>query len=55
MTGKELKDWAAEIPDNARIEVKRYDWEDVEPEKIRAIFTCSPKQPAGPSTEDDHV
>lgn len=52
MTGKELKEWAAEISDNAGIEVKRYDWEALEPEKIRAIFTCSPKQPTETNKED---
>jgi hypothetical protein len=42
MTGKVLKQWALTIPDEAIIEVKRYDWEAIDREKIRAIYICQP-------------
>lgn len=43
MTGKQLKQWAAKIPDEAVIEMKRYDWEAIEHDKIRAIYICKPE------------
>ena len=56
LTGKSLKAWAADIPDAAIIEVKRYDWEEVVPDKIRAIFTCPPSLDADLTMEEsDHV
>ena len=55
LTGKSLKAWAADIPDAAIIEVKRYDWEEVVPDKIRAIFTCSPPDADTTREESDHV
>ena len=55
MTGKQLKAWASDIPDAAIIEVKRYDWEEVVPDKIRAIFTCSPPDADTTREESDHV
>lgn len=48
MTGLQLKAWALTVPDEAVIEVKRYEWEKIDHNKIRAIFICSP-----PITMDD--
>jgi len=42
MTGKQLKQWVDKIPDESVIEVKRYDWEPLDAQKIRAIFICQP-------------
>ena len=44
MTGKQLKQWTMNIPDEAIIEVKRYDWEPIDPKNIRAIFICQPER-----------
>ncbi len=42
MTGKQLKDWATTLPDEAIIEVHRYSWEKVKAEEIRAMLISSP-------------
>ena len=42
MNGKQLKQWVANIPDEAIIEVKRYDWETIDLKNLRAIFICQP-------------
>lgn len=44
MTGAQLKRWANTIADEATIEVKRYDWEKIEPEKLRAIYISMPER-----------
>ena len=46
MTGRELREWANTLSDGAVVEVKRYDWEKLEPEKIRAIHICKPQSNA---------
>lgn len=43
MTGKQLKEWAATIPDDSVIEIERYGWEAVDHKKIRAMFTSHPQ------------
>lgn len=43
MTGKDLKDWANTLPDNCIIEMKGYDWEDIDAQKIRAIMRMPPQ------------
>ena len=44
MTGKELKDWAAKVPDDAVLEIKgRYthDWASMELGSVRAVLVMN--------------
>lgn len=38
MTGKQLKAFAALLPDNALIEVRHYSWDTLKPRDIRATI-----------------
>lgn len=42
MKGKDLKEWAKQLPDDCIVEVKKYSWEDLEHGELRAIMNCSP-------------
>ena len=44
MTGKQLKQWAQTLHDDAVIEVHHYSWDPVKPEALRAIWTSSPSR-----------
>lgn len=57
MTGKELKEWAAQIPDEAIIQMDWYGWTSVDTRKIRAMFTSHPvdKEDATPKEESADV
>jgi len=39
MNGRELKEWAKQLPDDCVLEVKHYNWEDLDPATLRAIMT----------------
>lgn len=39
MTGKQLKMFAKDLPDDSIIEYKNYSWEEIESSKIRAVIT----------------
>ena len=42
MNGKQLKAWALTIPDEARIEIKQYEWGELDHKKIRANWILYP-------------
>ena len=49
MTGKQLKEFAALVPDNAVIEIDRFGWVPVSPAQIRAHLSIQPEEPAQPT------
>lgn len=42
MIAKQLKKWIMTVPDEAIVEIERYGWEAVKPDKIRSMFVSSP-------------
>jgi len=53
MTGKQLKEWANRVPDDAVIEYSHYGWESVDPSKLRAVISPLAENPL--PIEDDRV
>ncbi len=48
MTGKQFKEFALLVPDNAVMEMDRFGWIPINPAQIRAHLILQPEEPARP-------